>query len=74
MKPEHWIAVIQIVITITAMLVGPWLAVPWSMRQFHSQKWWEEKQKAYSVILSDLGHINWYLTMEQSKSVNATSR
>jgi len=60
MKPETWIGIAQIIITLIAMWLAPWLAVKWSLKQFRSQKWWEEKQEAYKTVLECLSIIRYH--------------
>jgi uncharacterized membrane protein YccC len=54
MKPEHWIAFVQISITLVGMFIGPWLAIKWSIQQFRSTKSWEQSTQAYSDLLRQL--------------------
>jgi hypothetical protein len=61
MKPETWIGIAQIIITIIGMIVGPWLAVRWSLRRFRSEKWWERQEEAYGTLLGDLVVAKQYL-------------
>jgi hypothetical protein len=57
MKPENWISIIQLVITVLALFAGPWWAVRRSLKQFQSQKWWEKKEELYRAIISDLSVV-----------------
>jgi hypothetical protein len=59
MKPENWIGIAQIVITIIGMAVGPWIAVRLSIRQFRSTKSWEKATEAYSEILKQLAVVSY---------------
>jgi len=51
LKPEHWIAIAQIIITIAGVYFGPLWAVKRSLKQFRSQKWLEEQQETYTTLL-----------------------
>jgi hypothetical protein len=54
MKPENWIGIAQIGVTIIGMFIGPMLAIQWSLRQFRSTKSWEQATQAYSELLKQL--------------------
>jgi hypothetical protein len=65
MTPENWIAVgsasVTAVLTGLGLYFGPKLAVKQSIKQFQSQKWWDERYKAYTTILDALSiiqHVN----------------
>jgi hypothetical protein len=57
MKPENWIGIAQIVITIIGMVIAPLIAVRLSIRQFRSTKSWEKATEAYSAILAQLAIV-----------------
>lgn len=64
MKPENWIGIVQIGITMIGMVVGPWIAVRWSIKQFRSQKWLERQGEVYSRLLENLAIIRHCVTTE----------
>ncbi len=41
--------------------VTAYLTVKWSIRQFHSQRWWELKAEAYSQIIAQLVDLQYYI-------------
>jgi hypothetical protein len=57
MKPEHWISIAQIAITLMGMFVASKLAVSSSLKQFRSQKWWERQGDVYNRLLENLAVI-----------------
>lgn len=57
MKPEHWISIAQICLTLVGMFVASKLAVSSSLKQFRSQKWWERQGDVYNRLLENLAVI-----------------
>jgi hypothetical protein len=57
MKPEHWIGITQIVVTLAGMFIASKLAVSSSIKQFRSQKWWDRQGETYNRILESLAVI-----------------
>ena len=60
MKPEHWISIAQLSMTLIALFAGPWWAVKRSQKQFLSQKLWDKRHETYSQLLDDLSLLNYY--------------
>src|SRR3954470_10358538 len=60
MKPEHWISIGQLSMTMIALFAGPWWAVKRSQKQFLSQKLWDKRQETYSQLLDDLSLLSYY--------------
>jgi hypothetical protein len=60
MKPEHWISIAQLTMTLVALFAGPWWAVKRSQKQFLSQKLWDKRQETYSQLLGDLSLLTYY--------------
>lgn len=52
---------LQIGVTVVGMLIGPWIAVKLSLRQFRSQRWWEKQADAYTRLLEALYIMQWNL-------------
>jgi hypothetical protein len=50
---------IALVPALVVSVVTAYLTVRWSARQFHSQKWWELKAKAYSQIIAQLVNLQY---------------
>jgi len=48
-------------------IVTAYITVKLSLRQFYTEKWWQEKAKTYSEILSALFHIKQYNAMLLTK-------
>ncbi len=59
-KPEHWISVAQLGITLIAVFAGPWWAVKRSQKQFLSQKLWDKRHETYPELLDDLSLLKYY--------------
>lgn len=57
---KDWLVVAQIVVTLIGMIVGPWLAVRWSLKRFRTEKWWERQQETYRVLLENLSVVKSY--------------
>jgi len=57
MKPENWIAIVQICFTLFGMFVASKLAIRGSIKQFRSQKWWERQGDVYNRLLENLAII-----------------
>jgi|SRR5579872_6638373 len=51
MNLKDWV---QIGLTLIGMVVGPLIAIRLSLRQFRSQKWWEQQTQKYSDTLEAL--------------------
>lgn len=57
-------SIMSIVAEVTALIgifVAPWLAVKLSLKQFHSTRWWEKQQEAYSNIMAQLTALHYVL-------------
>ena len=54
MKAEHWIAVVQIGVSLASSVVAAYLAVRWSLRRFRSERWWELQSQTYCRLLENL--------------------
>ena len=54
METKDWVSLL---ITAVGLFVAPLLAVRLSLKQFHSQKWWELKAEAYSNIMARLSAV-----------------
>jgi hypothetical protein len=69
MKPENWIGVAQICITLVGILAGPWIAVRWSLSQFRSTKWWERQEQIYTNAITLLSFVKFGLTQRYLKCI-----
>ena len=73
MKPEHWIAIVGILLTtlVTAigLYLGPKRAVKQAIEQFRSQKWWEKQEQTYSSLLDALAVILSHLSAEWEREI-----
>jgi ABC-type arginine/histidine transport system permease subunit len=47
----------SVLVTLIGLFVGPLIAVRISLKQFHSQKWWELRAEAYSKIMGQLSAV-----------------
>jgi hypothetical protein len=60
MITKDWLSIVQILVTIAGMYVGPKLAIRYSMKQFHSTKWWERREQLYTSLLESLSFLRYY--------------
>jgi hypothetical protein len=79
LRPENWIGISQIILTIIGIFVGPWWAVRRSMAQFRSTKSWEKITEAYSNVLTQLGIVKqtnrlWYEFFTNQRIPNEEER
>jgi hypothetical protein len=52
---------IALIVAPVASLITSIITVRLSMHQFHSEKWWEKKDKAYSYIMEKLSELQYSL-------------
>ncbi|SRR5712692_2606090 len=57
MKPESWLGVAQIAVTLVGIVLAPYLAVRLSLKRFRSEKWWELQTQTYYRTLENLAII-----------------
>ncbi len=51
-----------------------YVTVKLSIKQFHSEKWWEEKAKAYSYIIEHLTYIQYYFGEWEARAIKIDSQ
>jgi hypothetical protein len=60
MSPKDWLTVVQILVTLAGMYVGPKLAIHYSLKQFHSTKWWERREQLFTLLLESLSFLRYH--------------
>ena len=68
MTVKDWV---QIGITLLAMIVGPLFAVHLSLRQFHSQKWWERRADSYASLMEKLAVLKYAIRLWYEDAIHS---